>query len=1548
MAKQDPKDKDSPSLSIPKNRNEDEESIINDSINNNNNNEINNSINNNSINNNNFDNSINNNNNNNNKEITSDEENESYQQIAAEHGEGGKKDEYFPIPLEDLIPGYEDDELTKKIKETRDGDKTGLYVYCKNATYTVKHRENKKIKINLLDDVSFYLKPKEMTLILGTPGCGKSTIFQMLAGQLKDKNFKGELLFNGHHINHKNHHRDISYVTQDDVHVPTLTVKETFRFALDCQGRSEYTSEKKKEMVDNCMNLLGLKQSENTLVGNNFIRGISGGQKKRVTIGVGVIKGSNLVLMDEPTSGLDSSTSFEIMSDLKKFVMYGYSPALVTLLQPSVQLTSLFDNLMILNKGKVCYFGTMADALGYFDSLGFICPEHNNPAEFFQEVVDAPERYSYIHPPKCKTGEDFVKAYKESYLYKDLMKKLEENPDGIIDDPKPDMLVDSTQKELEMYPHGVWYQIGICLKRGFTMIRRNYYNFVTRIFKGIFFGLILGTLYWRIGHNQSGGQERFGLIFFIMTTIIFSSFAAVNSFFDERKVFYSQKTMHYYRTIAYFLSSIICDMPAGILEVAFFGPIVYWLANLRASFIRFVYYMILLILTDNLSLSFAKMCAAVSPTIEIANVFASVVLSVWLLFSGFTAPKNTIGGWWIWLYYISPYTWIFQGLSINEFTDTTYSCKPTELLPPRSDPLLNLPYPEGYGGNQVCQFTSGEQIINAFGIDNPDYFKWVVLGILSGYIVFFYVVCFLALKYLNFEDKKSKLAVKKLRSKKKIIVSKEDNDENIRVSQEAIKRIPRNNNDYLDITEEERQREEDEENEGEHVIDIKSPLTGSRRGKSPSVTSPKGSIINRRSGKNTPVFDMTPKNNTPLSGKIQTPEGKEPPKVDLNPDPNENNLDTNEICDCNDDNCKHKRVKKGGLKDIGAEVGSYLQFRDLCYSVDYKEDDPDNPKKKKSTKLQLLRNIDGYVKPGQMLALMGPSGAGKSTLLDVLAQRKTGGYITGEILINGQPPSIYTNRIRAYVEQMDVLPPTQTVREAIAFSARCRLPPDVTKEERDIFVDKIVEVLSLKNISNLKIGVLGNGLSVSQRKRVNIGVELASNPEILFLDEPTSGLDSGDAYKVIDVVAKIAKVMKRTVICTVHQPSAAIFEFFDQLLLLKKGGETVYFGPLGDKSSVILDYCAKQGMHIKPHINPADFVMTIADEGKTVEGPNGEMIPLDPKKAYEESDIRKKEYEIMDGELIPPDYKIRTYDRIFASSWMTQFKALCSRSWLSRIRRPEIFISNCLRSIFLAVLLGTLFVRMDYEQQDARGRVSLLFFSFIFAGMVAIGNIPTTVLERGVFYREVTSGFYHSTAYMISYVLTSYPFILSTGLLYIIPTFWIAGLDSGRHSSKFWYCLYVFIITYIMYDAFALCLAICLPNEVMASTVCGIGLSLTTLFGGFVIARPNYPNGWIWAHYLDMLRYPLEAACTNEFTGLTFVCTNNKGALPVPILDPSNRANVIGTKYYCPITNGDQFMLTYGFHKWMRYIDGAAIWGFIVIYVGIAFWGFKKVRWVVR
>lgn len=201
----------------------------------------------------------------------------------------------------------------------------------------------------------------------------------------------------------------------------------------------------------------------------------------------------------------------------------------------------------------------------------------------------------------------------------------------------------------------------------------------------------------------------------------------------------------------------------------------------------------------------------------------------------------------------------------------------------------------------------------------------------------------------------------------------------------------------------------------------------------------------------------------------------------------------------------------------------------------------------------LLQDVQGYVKPGKLTALMGASGAGKTTLLNTLAQRINFGVVHGDFLVDGRPLPSSFQRSTGFAEQMDVHESTATVREALRFSAKLRQPKEVPLQEKYDYVEKIIELLEMQDIAGAAIGVPGSGLNQEQRKRVTIGVELASKPELLmFLDEPTSGLDSGAAFNIVRFLRKLADA-GQAILCTIHQPSSVLFEQFDQLLLLKSG-----------------------------------------------------------------------------------------------------------------------------------------------------------------------------------------------------------------------------------------------------------------------------------------------------------------------------------------------------------------------------------------------------------
>jgi ABC-type multidrug transport system ATPase subunit len=288
---------------------------------------------------------------------------------------------------------------------------------------------------------------------------------------------------------------------------------------------------------------------------------------------------------------------------------------------------------------------------------------------------------------------------------------------------------------------------------------------------------------------------------------------------------------------------------------------------------------------------------------------------------------------------------------------------------------------------------------------------------------------------------------------------------------------------------------------------------------------------------------------------------------------------------------------------VAPKRGMILPFQPLAISFDdikYYVDMPAEMKKQgvAEDRLQLLCGITGAFRPGVLTALVGVSGAGKTTLMDVLAGRKTGGYIEGDICISGYPKNQATfARISGYCEQNDIHSPQVTVRESVTYSAWLRLPAEIDKETREQFVDEVMDLVELTPLENALVGLPGvTGLSTEQRKRLTIAVELVANPSIIFMDEPTSGLDARAAAIVMRTVRNTVDT-GRTVVCTIHQPSIDIFEAFDEMLLMKRGGQVIYMGPLGRHSHRLIEYFeAIPGVpKIRPGYNPATWMLEVSN-----------------------------------------------------------------------------------------------------------------------------------------------------------------------------------------------------------------------------------------------------------------------------------------------------------------------------------------------------------------
>jgi ABC-type multidrug transport system ATPase subunit len=362
-----------------------------------------------------------------------------------------------------------------------------------------------------------------------------------------------------------------------------------------------------------------------------------------------------------------------------------------------------------------------------------------------------------------------------------------------------------------------------------------------------------------------------------------------------------------------------------------------------------------------------------------------------------------------------------------------------------------------------------------------------------------------------------------------------------------------------------------------------------------------------------------------------------------------------------------------------------IAFKDLWYSVP----DPSNPKES----LDLLKGISGFAVPGSLTALMGSSGAGKTTLMDVIAGRKTGGKITGKIFLNGyEADDLAIRRCTGYCEQMDIHSEAATIREALTFSAFLRQYSSVPNSKKYDTVTECLDLLDMHDIADQII----RGSSQEQMKRLTIGVELAAQPSVLFLDEPTSGLDAHSAKVIMDGVRKVAD-SGRTIVCTIHQPSSEVFFLFDNLILLKRGGESVFVGDLGPSCQKLVEYLqAALGVEpCPPKHNPATWMLEVIGAGVSNRAGDNDFVAI-----FNESEEKR----VLDMNLAKPGITSPTPDlpevlfrKKRASNAWTQVRFLTSRFFAMYWRTPMYNLTRFIIALGVGIISGLVYLSVDYE-----------------------------------------------------------------------------------------------------------------------------------------------------------------------------------------------------------------------------------------------------------
>jgi len=512
--------------------------------------------------------------------------------------------------------------------------------------------------------------------------------------------------------------------------------------------------------------------------------------------------------------------------------------------------------------------------------------------------------------------------------------------------------------------------------------------------------------------------------------------------------------------------------------------------------------------------------------------------------------------------------------------------------------------------------------------------------------------------------------------------------------------------------------------------------------------------------------------------------------------------------------------------------------------------------------IHILHDCYGFVSPGNLLALMGPSGAGKTTLLDVLADRKSVGEYTGDIYINGYPKDDKTfPYVAGYCEQFDSHVETQTVYEAIEFTARLRLPADTSDAMIGRKVDYTLSRLGLQAVRDDVIGDdYTGGIAPEFRKKCTIACEVVMEPDLIFLDEPTTGLDSASARNVIDVVKDLSKDV--AVVCTIHQPSAEIFNKFNQMLLMERGGRICYFG----ETATMGDYFESIGF---PPKDPAQNVADYALECSQNKG-----LQYDGKKAatlWEESERATEYKKIVDKAVDTPGEQFLV-DLDSYPSFIEEFKVVCERYWSDLMRRQADMISRLSANLMISILIGWVFYDLPIESQTATtSRLAAMFMLICLTTFGSMLLVPAIIRSRPSIYRERKSLMYGPVSVWLSHLICQTPVQCVEAVILSTPAYFMVGLY-GSSEAYFTFVLFV-ALTIFTNGALRELLAYLSPTEEICVGLSGLNNVLFVLFAGFIIRYDAIRSYWLWMYYSDLLRYGLGALVRNEFQHIGTIST---------------------------------------------------------------------------
>ncbi|KAH9823546.1 ABC-2 type transporter-domain-containing protein [Melampsora americana] len=1212
----------------------------------------------------------------------------------------------------------------------------------------------------ILSGFNGFVRPGQMCLVLGRPNAGCSTFLKVIANQRGGfVDVTGKVNYGGIDAETmaKRYKGEVVYNPEDDIHHPTLTVEQTLDFALSTKTPAKRLPDETKKIfktkiLNLLLRMLGISHTKNTYVGNEFFRGVSGGERKRVSIAEMMTNRACVLSWDNSTRGLDASTALQYARSLRIFTNIFKTTMFVTLYQAGEGIYEQFDKVCLINEGRQVYFGPASEARAYMMGLGYKNLPRQTTADYLTGCTDPNERQfeDGVDPARIpKTPEEMEQAYLSSELcrrnrgemraYKAQVKREASLRDEFIEEVKSSRHKRTSKRSNCMVPF--YSQVWSLMVREVRLKFQDRLALILSWFTTIFISVIVGSVFFDLPKSSSGAFTRSGVIFLALLFSMFIALAELPAQMVGRPIIWRQTSFCFYRGGALAIATTLSDIPFSAPKILALCVILYFMAGLvlnAAAFCTFylVVYMAYLILS-----SLFRFIGATASSFDTAARVSSSIFMTMVIYSGYMIPRQAMKPWLVWLWYINPINYAFEALMANEFGRLHMPCEGEFVIP--SGPN----YPSSLGFNQVCILPGSRPGIST--VRGDDHIRvaysynsqniWRNVGIEVAYLAAFVSFFFFAMDNMCSAS-----------GRPSVILFAKGNKERRELNKrlESRKQGFRNGTAQQDLT---------------------------------------GLSITRK----------------PLTWEALTYDVKVP----------------------------------GGAN-------------------------------------RLLNEIYGYVKPGTLTALMGASGAGKTTLLDVLANRKNTGVIGGDICISGRAPDSNFRRGTGYCEQQDVHEPTATVREAFRFSAYLRQPANVSIDDKNAYVEEVIHLLELEDFADAMIGFPGFGLGVEGRKRVTIGVELAAKPQLLlFLDEPTSGLDGQSAYNIVRFLKKLAAA-GQSILCTIHQPNALLFENFDRLLLLKRGGRCVYFGDIGQDSSILRSYFEKNGAPCPSDANPAEFILEAIGSGNS--------RPMGGDKDWADRWLESVEHtenkqEILRLKQASLEDLLQTSDEkaIRCTSFFLPLFAtiVAKRTNVAFYRNADYQLTRLCDHLFVGLLVGITFLDPSevVSAMALQNRVFAIFISGFLLAFVVVQVEPMFIMARTIFLRELASRTYTEEVFAISQFLAEIPNSTLSAVVYYCLWYFLTG--SNRKPDRAGYAVLMIWLLVVFAVSLGQAIAALSPSVFVAMQVNPTVVTVLTLFCGIIVPQPKLKEFWRTSMYnLDPFTRLMSGLVVNELHGLRVTC----------------------------------------------------------------------------